>query len=88
MLAVGKPSNKRPPPAVEDVTCGAAGGDLAFVKFVNPENGDAFSCDFWGRCGVVAGNVKPLNASVSPPKSDDCDCDDAKVPNDPERSCC
>lgn len=47
LLVTGeKLSNRLPPPPVGDVTCGAAGDDLAFEKPDSPEKGDGFSCDF------------------------------------------
>lgn len=57
------------------------------------ENADGF----WtggGELGeAVEGKLRPLNASVRPPKASDCfgcgwDCTEEKEPNDVARSCC
>lgn len=68
-------SKKRPPPRelFEGVTLGAARVDLAPPRLPRFEKGDGLSCCFLGEDGV-AGKLKPLKASVNPPKFEDCGC--------------
>lgn len=61
------PESKNPPPlsAEEgDVSWGCAGGDFGLVRVSKAEKLDFFGAGADGA--VVAGNFKPLNASVRP----------------------
>jgi len=80
-------SKKRPPPKelFEGVTFGAARVDLIPPRLPRFEKGDGLSCCFWGE-DVVAGKLKPLKASVNPPKLEDCGCWDV-YPNEGECPC-
>jgi hypothetical protein len=78
-------SRKRPPlrGLFEGVTLGAARVDLVPPRLPRFEKGDSLSCCFCGE-DVVAGKLKPLKASVNPPKFEDCGCWDVN-PNEGER---
>jgi hypothetical protein len=80
-------SKKRPLPRelFEGVTLGAARVDLAPPRLPRFEKGDGLSCCFLGEDGV-AGKLKPLKASVNPPKFEDCGCWDV-YPNEGEFPC-
>lgn len=66
-------ASKNPPPrrGGEDIW-DAAGGDLALLKLVRLANGDGFwDCGCRGGGDVEDEKLRPLKASLSPPK-DDC----------------
>lgn len=72
--------------------------DLAFVKDARLAKGDDFSTGLGGGgdVGLAAGKLKPLKASVNPPRFDDgngggggdCAVGDASSPKEFERSRC
>lgn len=43
---------------------------MEVAKLVRFENGEGFSCCFWGGGVAVEGKLRPLKASVKPPKDD------------------
>ena len=83
----GTLSKKLPPlSGGGDVTCGAEGGDLSGSGLLKPLIPKKSDCAGFGAAGALAdpdeGNLRPLKASVRPPKESCWTGGDDRPPNE------